>query len=344
MKRSFLSSLDVAAHTDIGPKRARNEDTISTMIPAEGSAEHPLGAAFIVADGMGGLGAGDVASQTAVAEFTRRYFSTSTVETDLLQRFKLALESASARVRDQAARLGLPHIGSAAAGMLIQPSGTLLLFNVGDCRVYRVRHRKIERMTRDQSVTEKQLALGRITPEEARQARSSQVTAFIGQPMPLHAYVEMDQGEQGDIYILCSDGLWGTIDAATMQAVVQHRSARAAAQALVSLALARGTRDNVSVVVIRVGKAAALPRMVRRVALAALGALLGVGVYALLSVLPTATVAPSPTDAQFAVPTIATPQVQTSSDAAPFAAQAEAQPTPDVGLTPTLPVPDRSWF
>lgn len=339
MKRSLLNSLDVAASTDIGPKRAKNEDTIHTVIPVDGSAERSLGAAFVVADGMGGLGGGDVASRTAVAEFMRRYFSAATVETDLLQRFKLSLESASSRVREEALRLGLPYIGSAAAGMLIQPSGAALIFNVGDCRVYRVRHRKIERMTRDQSVTEKQVAMGRITPDEARVARSSQVTAFIGQPLPLHAYVEMEQVEQGDIYVLCSDGLWSAVNVSDIETVVQHRAARAAANALVSLALARGARDNVSAVVIRVGQLASLPILARRVGMGILGAILGVGLFALLSGQPTTAVVE---------PDATIPGIQhltdSSAGTAPFAAPVEPTITPDVNLTPTPSQAERSWF
>src|SRR4030095_957449 len=107
-----------------------------------GSAQETQGALFIVADGMGGLGGGDVASQYAIDEFVRRYYGTVTTEKEVGARFQIALEAATVKVREQAPRLGLPRIGSTAAGVVLEASGRAMIFNVGDCRVYRIRNGK----------------------------------------------------------------------------------------------------------------------------------------------------------------------------------------------------------
>src|SRR5438034_11400960 len=98
---SFLSTLDTAALTDIGLKRQRNEDASGIFIPRPGVDQEPLGALFMVADGMGGLGGGDVASHYALNETVRAYYD-SVVESDLARRLERALQSASNVVNAQA--------------------------------------------------------------------------------------------------------------------------------------------------------------------------------------------------------------------------------------------------
>jgi len=73
-------TLDVAGRTDIGLKRQRNEDHLGMRLPEPGSPQHAQGALFVVADGMGGMGGGDVASQTAVAEIFQRYYAAPTLD------------------------------------------------------------------------------------------------------------------------------------------------------------------------------------------------------------------------------------------------------------------------
>src|SRR5437870_2740923 len=105
MAINFLSRLDVAQLTDVGLRRQRNEDT-SRVLVSDGRA------LFLVADGMGGLGGGDVASQYAADEIFDHYFSKSTLEQETAERLRAALQSASNYVGEQAPRLGLPRIGS----------------------------------------------------------------------------------------------------------------------------------------------------------------------------------------------------------------------------------------
>jgi PPM family protein phosphatase len=254
MSRNILTTLDVAGGTDIGKKRQKNEDSFRLFVPPTDSAQEAQGALFIVADGMGGLGGGDIASQFAIDEFVRRYYGTMTTEKEVGARFQIALEAANVRVREQAPRLGLPRIGSTAAGLVLETSGRLMIFNVGDCRVYRIRHGRLERISKDQSITQQQIESGMITEEDAKVARSSMVTAFIGQPYPLVANTTFEQVQDGDVYLICSDGLWSLVDENKLLTTLRSQSAAGAIPKLVKMALDRGGVDNISAIVVRVGK------------------------------------------------------------------------------------------
>jgi serine/threonine protein phosphatase PrpC len=248
-----LVALDVSGQTDIGLKRQRNEDFCEYRIPTSGSPQYQYGALFIVADGMGGMGGGDVASQTAVKEVMQRYYAPETPEINALASLRAALEAANVAVREQAKQLNRVRIGSTAAGLVLLPAGEALLFNVGDSRVYRVRQSYIELMTHDQSVMQGQIDGGLISEEDARQARNVNVTAFIGQPTPLQPVFRRTQAQLGDIFVICSDGLWDLVEPHELLNAVQRMPAEAAARKLIALARQRGGPDNITVIIVRLG-------------------------------------------------------------------------------------------
>ncbi|MCZ7540346.1 MAG: protein phosphatase 2C domain-containing protein [Anaerolineae bacterium] len=270
--------LDVAGRTDIGLKRKRNEDHLGFRIPEPGSPQHAQGSLFVVADGMGGMGGGDVASQTAVAEIFQRYYTDPGL--DALGALRQAIEYANTAVRAQAERVKLPRIGSTAAGLALLPDGEGVLFNVGDSRVYRVQRGFIELLSRDQSVLQHQIDAGLISEEEARGARNVNVTAFIGQPTPIQPVFNRVQAEPDDVFLLCSDGLWDLVQPQEMLSVVRRMSADAAARRLIELARQRGGPDNITVIIVRLGPP---PKQRRR-------ALLGVAVLAVLAIVAAAAV------------------------------------------------------
>jgi protein phosphatase len=257
MADHILKSLDAAALTDVGRVRQRNEDSCKMLIPPPGSPQETLGAVFMVIDGMGGLGGGDVASQLAIAEISRRYYAfdpDTTQSDDPIDRLRVALQEASELVNAEGPKIGLPRIGATGAGIILNNAGAVLIFNVGDCRVYRIRDGQITRVSRDQSVMEREIEAG-LSPERAAQVtRSSAVTAFIGQPVPLQANMEREQTQKGDIYIICSDGLWSLVEADEIAKIVQKTPASTAVRRLIALALKRGGQDNVTAIVVRIGR------------------------------------------------------------------------------------------
>lgn len=269
-----FGTLDAAGLSDTGLKRKRNEDYCEFTIPTPGSPHYVFGALFVVADGMGGMGGGDVASQTAVKAIMREYYAPVAPDADPMAALKRSLEVANDAVREQAATVNLPRIGATAAGVVLLPDGDALLFNVGDARVYRVRQNYIEQLSHDQSVLQHQLDAGYISEEDARLARNVNVTAFVGQPPPVEPVYRRAQVQSGDIFVICSDGLWDLVEPHEVSNIVQRMPAKTATRKLIELAHKRGAHDNVTAIVIGIG-----PRRHRRsvwplgVALAAVVAL-----------------------------------------------------------------------
>ncbi|MBE2195018.1 MAG: protein phosphatase 2C domain-containing protein [Anaerolinea sp.] len=251
MSGDILNVLDIAGGTDVGSKRQRNEDSYTMLVPGVGTSERSVGAFLIVADGMGGLGGGDTASQAGIDQAVRTFYGGQNPSQDLAARVMETLESANGFVRDQAIRAQLMRIGSTAAGVAVRPSGEAVIFNVGDCRVYRVRGGQITRLSRDQSVMERQIEAGMITREEAKASRNSMVTAFLGQPFPLTPVLIQDQVQPGDVYLICSDGLWSLVDDEELNRIIKTSPADAAVKKFIKLAISRGGNDNITAIVAR---------------------------------------------------------------------------------------------
>lgn len=252
MKKQYLPRFDAAELTDVGLRRQRNEDVARMVIPSADSPQVKHGALFLVADGMGGLGGGETASRSAIDEIVRRYYADSSEPGETRERLHAALEAANRFVRDQASRIGFRRIGSTAAGLVLTPSGIALSFSIGDSRVYRMRKGAIEQLTRDQSVMARQMENGSITAAQAKKIRNSNVTAFLGQPSPIQPNFHQEQSQSGDVFIICSDGLWNVVEPQEIQELVVNTAAPEATYKLVQLALERGAPDNVTVIVTRI--------------------------------------------------------------------------------------------
>lgn len=254
MAKDVFGSLDVAELTDVGIKRQRNEDASRMLVPPPDVPEAVFGALFIVADGMGGLGGGDIASKSAIDEVVRAYYDLNNRQRDLAVRLQDALESANIFVREQAQSMGLTRIGTTAAGLVLTPDGEAIVFNVGDCRVYRVRNGHMERLSRDQSVMERQIEAGVVTEEAARAMRNSMVTAFLGQPMTIVPHYHRVKVQPGDVFLICSDGLWSLAETDEMLRIIRRSPARAAVRRFINLALKRGGNDNITAILVRFGR------------------------------------------------------------------------------------------
>ena len=206
------------------------------------------------------------------------YYDLKNREPDPATRLQSALESANIFVREQADAVGLPRIGSTAAGVVLTSDGEAVVFNVGDCRVYRVRNGQIERLSRDQSVMERQIEAGIMTEEAARAMRNSMVTAFLGQPLPIVPYFHRVKAQPGDTFIICSDGLWGLAEAGELLRIMKKTPSRTAVRKFVNLALSRGGNDNITSVVVRLGNPPArrLSWLIPLLALVVVAAVVGV--------------------------------------------------------------------
>ncbi|WP_110182978.1 PP2C family protein-serine/threonine phosphatase [Nocardioides solisilvae] len=237
------------AATDVGHVREANEDAFLVAPDV-----------FAVADGMGGHAGGEVASAYAVQELGRltgrRLGSRAGVEAVLesLVRCQVRLR---AYAEGQAGSGGpAPHSGTTAAvAMLVHDEDPRwLLANVGDSRIYRLTDAGLDQVSTDHSVVQELLDAGRITAEEAAEHPERHVItralSAAEAPEPDFFSLPLAAAER---LLLCTDGVSGMIDDATIEALLtRHEDPRDAAEQLVAAALAAGGRDNATAVVVDV--------------------------------------------------------------------------------------------
>lgn len=235
--------------TDAGRIRANNEDAISTL--------EPLGLA-VLADGMGGYNAGEVASAMAV-EHIRQHLqpwltARPVASRELPQAVLRGIELANQAIYEaSAAHREFRGMGTTVVVAVFHGS-RVLLAHAGDSRVYRLRQGQLVTLTRDHSLLQEQIDAGLISPELARHATyRNLVTRAVGVEAAVRPDLNELGTEPGDLYLLCSDGLNDMLsDEEIASVLLRTPSLEAAARALVDAANAAGGRDNISVILAQV--------------------------------------------------------------------------------------------
>ena len=242
-----------------GP-RAHNEDTYRLADPS-----HPLARACgylaILADGMGGHGQGDVASDAASdGLFARFYAEPPPPAATIPDLLRAGVADAHAHVR--AATAGA--VGRAPGTTLVAAAvrdDLLFVANVGDSRAYLARGGAAFQLTRDHSLVAAQVAAGLLSPAEAAASgRRNLITRAVGQVEAAEADIFVVALQPGDRVILCSDGVHAHLGPREFAALTEAADPQAASEALVALALQRGTTDNASAVVLRYRAGDGTPR------------------------------------------------------------------------------------
>ena len=249
------SALEVATATHPGMVRSHNEDSIA--------ADAEIGLA-VLADGMGGYNAGEVASGIAVelirAEMKKILASKRPED--------LNGSGAEGLIAEHAIRANTAIYQAAQSQPQYSGMGTTLIValwhdnqisvgHIGDSRVYRLRGGKLEQVTRDHSLLQEQIDSGMITKEQARHSQNKNlVTRAVGIDPEVEAEVHTYPVQVGDIYVLCSDGLNDMVTDEDIELTLSSLQANLplAAQQLVQQACDNGGRDNVSVILVRVVK------------------------------------------------------------------------------------------
>src|ERR1700728_2208723 len=224
------------APTSVARARQMNEDSYLAVPPL-----------FVVADGMGGHGAGDVASRIAIEEMT----ACVALRPLFVEAVLTALEHANRYIieRDEANRMGTTATGLAALETV--GGDQLMVFNVGDSRVYRLAGHRLEQLTVDHSEVQELVLAGVITREEARtHPRRNVVTRALGSESGLLPDHWLLPATTGDRYLICSDGLFSELPDDIILPLLAVGVPQQAADALVAAAVDEGGRDNVTVVVV----------------------------------------------------------------------------------------------
>lgn len=247
-------SLAVAQCTDVGRTRQVNEDSVVSVVPEDPEVMAKKGALFVVADGLGGHEAGDVASQLAVNEVNESYYQSENDErAEALQH---AIKQASTRIYQeslakspQASKSGMMATTCVAA---VLQGDTVYVANVGDSRAYIARDGQVMQVSQDHSVVEEQLRAGLITKDQVRDhPQYNVITRCLGK-----AEVEVDifseHVEKGDFLILCTDGLSSMVSDEELGTIVQQFEPEESVRRLIERANEQGGPDNITAVVVQV--------------------------------------------------------------------------------------------
>jgi PPM family protein phosphatase len=231
------------AGTDTGRQRRANEDSLLARAPL-----------FVVADGMGGAQAGEVASRLAIETFEGGLRDGAHPELELAE----LARAANAQIHE------LSHSNAEQAGM-----GTTLtavyvgerevaIAHVGDSRAYCLRGGQLMRLTDDHSLVDELMRQGRLTPEEAiEHPQRSVITRALGPEMAVEVDTRSFAARDGDIYLLCSDGLTTMLAEQEIESLMRaHAHLRDAGEALIAAANDAGGRDNITVVLVRLEEVA----------------------------------------------------------------------------------------
>ena len=266
--RNKAIRVEVFAKTDLGRTRDHNEDRFlvadltrkaASLLPDVRQHDiGPRGTLFVVADGMGGAAAGELASEMATDTIYAHLLKTWNAEHEVTpQRFayrlKEAVEVANASIHAHAkAHPEVRGMGTTttAAGVL---NDHLYLTQVGDSRAYLIRGGEAHQITKDQSLMQRLVEAGELTEEEAAQSeRRNIILQALGPDPKVKVDLTHQEVRRGDILVLCSDGLSGQVKKEEIAQVVSTTpELSAACDRLIALASERGGPDNITVVIAR---------------------------------------------------------------------------------------------
>ena len=235
MPAAHTPNIHFGSRTDVGCQRERNEDSLVVSPPL-----------YVVADGMGGHNAGDVASEVAVN--TLAALAPTIPDVDLLGR---AVESANHAVITEAQKAGFEGMGTTMTACVVQ-GDKIAIAHVGDSRAYLLHTGKLQQLTRDHSWVADMVEQGKLTPDEARiHPNRSVITRALGSDPMMQPDLYEITASEGDRLLLCSDGLTGMVDDGSIQAMLARiRDPQRCAAALVKEAIANGGSDNITVIVV----------------------------------------------------------------------------------------------
>jgi protein phosphatase len=235
-----LRIVEKAALSDVGRQRQGNEDSFLERSPL-----------FAVADGMGGARAGEVASRIAVEQFDADNGGDDTPEEQLAEVARGANRKIHQMAQEDSAYAGMGTTFTAA----LVTGKHIAIGHVGDSRLYRFRDGELERLTHDHSLVEEFVRQGKLTPAEAEvHPQRSIITRALGPEPEVEVDTYTHSGRDGDVYLINSDGLTGMINEERVAEILGAReSLEDAAEKLIAAANENGGKDNITVVLFRLG-------------------------------------------------------------------------------------------
>lgn len=238
--------------SDVGRHRKANEDCGQVVRPADAQRQAAKGVLVLVADGMGGHAAGEVASRMAAETIRRVYYEHDGMPpTALRHAFEQANRAVHAAARDDERLQGM---GTTCTALVVRGAEAFIA-HVGDSRLYWLREGAFRQLSEDHSLVAEMLRDGLLTEADARHHEDRNV---ITRALGLHPTVDVALGprplrvQAGDCFVLCSDGLYDLVEDHEIAEAVAEAPPHAASARLIDLANARGGYDNITVGVVRI--------------------------------------------------------------------------------------------
>ncbi|HFD39360.1 MAG TPA: Stp1/IreP family PP2C-type Ser/Thr phosphatase [Anaerolineae bacterium] len=245
-----LPDLQIGVKTDPGPVRELNEDSVAYFVPEDPVKRRRKGAIFLVADGMGGHQAGEVASKMAAERVVREYYADTEHRPgdSLVRAVKIANQAVYELAQADPSKAGM---GTTMVAAVIR-GRRVYIANVGDSRAYLINSQGIRQITEDHSWVEEQVQAGLLTRKQAEHhPRRNLITRALGHGPSVEVDLFKGVLSREDALLLCSDGLHGPVTDSQMAAAVRAGSPAEAARRLIKRAIAQGADDNISVIIVR---------------------------------------------------------------------------------------------
>jgi serine/threonine protein phosphatase PrpC len=210
---------------------------------------------FVVADGMGGHAAGEVASEMAVEIVARELTALNDLRSDrVAQTVSSALKHANVAIYERTISESDKQGMGTTASVLILAASRYLIGQVGDSRVYLLRDGVLRQLTKDHSYVQEQVDAGFLTPEQARyHPYSNVITRCVGASGDVEPDTYEGEVKRGDVFLVASDGLTGMVDDRRLQQLLGSRATpQRMVEALIAEANGRGGLDNITAIVVHV--------------------------------------------------------------------------------------------
>ncbi len=244
--------MKLSSKTHTGIVRKNNEDSLLVIAPWSSLALEKKACLFIVADGMGGQNAGEVASGMA-ASTAKDWFKNS----DFDSLTSKHMEDLITLVNEKVWNYSMEHpetkgMGTTFSAILFKDDKAII-GHIGDSRIYRLRNNELLQLTSDHSIVGEQVRLGKLTPE---QARVSPVRNILSKVLGARQFIQPDIFETSieinDEFVLCSDGVYTMIECEEMEHIIKTTPTEKLAKTLISNANAGGGKDNSTVIALKI--------------------------------------------------------------------------------------------
>ena len=240
--------MEISSNTDKGVVRKNNEDSLLVIPPWSNASISKKACLFLVADGMGGQNAGEVASHIAV-NYTREWFNQNSLTEITTKLVDDLINSANEKVWEYSQK----HPETSGMGTtfttIIIKGNKAVIGHIGDSRIYRLNNNKLTQLTNDHSIVGEQVRLGKLTPNQARvhPARSI-LSKVLGARQFIKADVFEIEIAANDEFIMCTDGIYGMLDCEKIEEIIKTTETEKLANKLIEAANNAGGSDNSTVI------------------------------------------------------------------------------------------------